>query len=159
MRAGFVRSLVAAAALGVAGVAAAQGGAEAGAGAPGPGAGFAGVGEARWLERHASELGLDEKTLASVRAIGEEARSAASRRMDELRAEGRRLSEKLVEEVPDEAALTKQVELVGRVWTQALEERIRTSVELRKLLTPEQRKKAAELRRQRPPGLAGSRRP
>jgi Spy/CpxP family protein refolding chaperone len=157
MLAGFVRSLVAAAALAVAGVATAQGGAEAG--APGPGASFAGVGEARWLERHASELGLDEKTLASVRRIGEEARSAAGRRMDELRAEGRRLSEKLAEELPDEAALTKQAELVGRVWTQALEERIRTSVELRKLLTPEQRKKAAELRRQRPAGLAGPRRP
>jgi Spy/CpxP family protein refolding chaperone len=149
---GFVRGLAAAGALGVAAVAVAQGGAGLDAGVPGPGGGFAGAGEARWLERHASELGLDEKTLTAVRAIGDEARDAASRRMDELRAEGRRLSEKLAEELPDEAALTKQAATIGRVWTQALEERMRTSIRLRKLLTPEQRKKAAELRRQRPPG-------
>lgn len=145
----FVRGLVAAAALGVAAVAAAQGGGGPEAGGAVPGAGFASMGEARWLERHAGELGLDEKTVAQVRAIGEEARSAASRRMDELRSQGRRLSEMLAEENLDEKALMKQADSVGRLWTQGLEERVRTSVRLRNLLTPEQRKKAAELRKPR----------
>jgi Spy/CpxP family protein refolding chaperone len=148
---GFARGLVAAAALAVAAVAGAQGGgAGREAGGPIPGGGFAGMGEARWLERHAKELGLDEKTVAEVRSIGEDARGAASRRMDELRAEGRKLTQMLGDELPDEAALAKQAEAVGRVWTAGLEERVRTSVKLRKLLTPEQRKKAAELRKQRP---------
>ena len=148
-RRSFARGLFAVAALGAAAVAAAQGGGGPEAGGA-PGAGFASMGEARWLERHAGEIGLDEKTVAEVKAIGEEARSAASRRMDELRKEGRKLSEMLAEENLDEAALKKQAESVGRLWTQGLEERIRTSVRLRKLLTPEQRKKAAELRKQRP---------
>jgi len=148
-RRSFARGLFAVAALGAAAGAAAQGGGGPEAGGA-PGAGFASMGEARWLERHAGEIGLDEKTVAEVRAIGEEARSAASRRMDELRKEGRKLSEMLAEENLDEAALKKQAESVGRLWTQGLEERIRTSVRLRKLLTPEQRKKAAELRKQRP---------
>jgi Spy/CpxP family protein refolding chaperone len=145
---GFVRGLVAAAALGIASAAFAQAGPEAG--GPFPGGGFAGMGEARWLERHAKELGLDDKTLAEVRKIGEEARGAASKRMDESREAGRRLTQMLGEELPDEAAITRQADAVGRIWTQGLEERVRTSVRLRRLLTPEQRKKAAELRKQRP---------
>jgi Spy/CpxP family protein refolding chaperone len=94
---GFGRGLVAIAALAIAGVAAAQGGGEAAAGDPGPGPGFAGALEARWLERNASELGLDEKTVAQVRKLGDEAREAARRRQEELRAEVRRLSEKFGE--------------------------------------------------------------
>jgi Spy/CpxP family protein refolding chaperone len=150
-----VRILAAAAALGIAGVAAAQGGGGPELGGPFPGGGGAGMGEARWLERHASDLGLDEKTVTAVRAIAEEARGSASKRMEELRTEGRKLSQMLGEELPDEAALAKQADAVGRVWTQGLEERVRTTVKLRKLLTPEQRKKAAELRR--PRSAAGSR--
>ena len=152
---GFVRGLVATAALGIAAVAAAQGGGQPAAGDPSPGAGFAGAAEARWLERHASELGLDEKTLAAVRKIGDEVRDAARRRQEELRAEARQLSEKLAEEMPDKAALAKQADAVGRVWTEALKERLRASAKLRELLTPEQRKKAAELRRKQPPGRRG----
>jgi Spy/CpxP family protein refolding chaperone len=154
---GFVRGLVATAALGIAAIAAAQGGGEPAAGDPGASAGLAGTAEARWLERHASELGIDEKTLAEVRKIGEEARDAARRRQEELRAEGKRLSEKLAEEMPNAAALAKQAEAAGRVWTEALQERLRASVKLRELLTPEQRKQAAELRRKQPPGRRGGR--
>jgi len=154
---GFVRGLVAAAALGIAAVAAAQGGGEPAAADPGPGAGLAGVAEARWLERHASELGLDEKTLAAVRKIGDEARDASRRRQEELRAEARRLSENFAKEMPDAAALAKQADTVGRTWTEALKERLSASVKLRELLTPEQRKKAAELRRKQPPGRRGGR--
>jgi Spy/CpxP family protein refolding chaperone len=148
----FARVLVATAALGLAiAAAAAEDEKEPEAGAPGVGAAFAGPAEARWLERHAAELGLDEKTVAAVRAIGDEARNAASRRAEELRAEGRKLSEALGEELPDEATLSNQARAIGRSWTEGLEERMRASVKLRKLLTPEQRKKAAELRRQQPP--------
>lgn len=145
---GFVRGLVAAAALGIASAAFAQAGPEAG--GPVPGGGFAGLGEARWLERHAKELGLDDETVGEVRKIAEEARGAASKRMDESREAARRLTQMLGEELPDEAAVAKQADAVGRIWTQGLEERVRTSIRLRKLLTPEQRKKAAELRKQRP---------
>jgi len=152
---GFVRAFFATAALGIAAVAAAQGGREPDAGAPGVGAGFAGAVEARWLERHASELGLDEKTLEAVRKIGDEVRDAARRRQEELRAEAKRLSEKLTEEMPDKAALAKQADAVGRVWTEALKERLRASVKLRELLTPDQRKKASELRRKQPSGRRG----
>jgi Spy/CpxP family protein refolding chaperone len=152
---GFVRGLVATAAvataaIGIAAPAAAQGGGEPEGGPPGVGVGFAGATEARWLERHASELGLDEPTLAKVRAIGEEASGAWNRHVEELRAESRRLSEGLAAELPDEAALAKQAQAMGRVWTEGLEERLRATVKLRKLLTPEQRQKAAELRKKQP---------
>jgi Spy/CpxP family protein refolding chaperone len=52
--------------------------------------------------------------------------------------------------MPDAAALAKQADGVGRLWTEALKERLSASVKLRELLTPEQRKKAAELRRKQP---------
>ena len=144
---GFVRGMVAAAALGVAAVAAAQD--------AGPGANFAGAAEARWLERHAKELGLDEKTLAAVRKMGEEARDAALRHQEELRTEGKRLAEELSAEMPDAAGLAKRAEVIGRIWTAALKERLRVSAKLRELLTPEQRKKAAELRQKQPARRGG----
>jgi Spy/CpxP family protein refolding chaperone len=152
---GVVRALVAAAAvataaIGVAASAGAQGGGEAGGGVPGVGVGFAGAIEARWLERHAGELGLDEPTLAKVRAIGEEASSEWKRHAEQLRSESRRLSEGLAGELPDEAALARQAQAMGRVWTEGLEARLRSTVKLRQLLTPEQRRKAAELRQKQP---------
>jgi len=148
-----MRGLIAAAALGIAASAAAQGGGEkAAAGESGPGAAFAGVAEARWLERNAKDLGLDEKTLAQVRKLGDEARDAARRRQEELQAKGKQLSETFAKEMPDAAALSKEADAVGRLWTEALKERLHESVKLRELLTPEQRKKAAELRRKQFPG-------
>ena len=160
-----VLGLVAAAAFAVASAAAAQeGAAQEGVApeeaapegaAPGVGLGFAGATEARWLERHAKELGLDEATLARVRAIGEEAGADWNRRMGEIRAESRKLAEQLAADLPDEAALAKQARAMGGRWTEGLEERLRTSVKLRKLLTPEQRKQAAELRRKPQAGRRG----
>jgi Spy/CpxP family protein refolding chaperone len=154
---GFLRGSCAAAALGIAAVVGAQERGELEPTGPGIGAGFAGGIEARWLERHAKELGLDEKTLEEVRKIAEETRSSANRRSEELRNESRRLGEKLAEEMPDAAALAKQAEAMGRVWTAALKDRVNASVRMRKLLTPEQRKKAAELRRKEPPGRRAAR--
>src|SRR5262245_27553815 len=109
----FVRGIVAAVALGVSAVAIAQGGARPATGGPGgggpmAGGGVAGMGEARWLERHASDPGLDEKTVAAIRSIAEEARGSASRRMEQMRVEGRKLTEMLAQDMPDEAALAKQ---------------------------------------------------
>ena len=153
---GFLGGCFAAAAFGIAAVAAAQGGGAGDPGAAGGGAGFSGGIEARWLERHAKDLGLDEKTLAAVRKIAEEARSTATSRAEELRTEGRRLGEKLAEEMPDKKALAKQAEAMGRVWTETLKDRLNASIRLRELLTPEQRKQAAELRRKEP-GRRGGR--
>jgi len=153
---GLLGGCFAAAAFGIAAVAAAQGGGAGDPGAAGGGAGFSGGIEARWLERHAKDLGLDEKTLAAVRKIAEEARSTATSRAEELRTEGRRLGEKLAEEMPDKKALAKQAEAMGRVWTETLKDRLNASIRLRELLTPEQRKQAAELRRKEP-GRRGGR--
>ena len=156
---GLLAGCVAAALFGIADFAAAQGATEMEPGVPGIGAGFAGGIEARWLERHAKDLGLDEKTLAAVRKIAEESRDANNRHAEELRTESRRLGEKLDEEMPDVKVLAKQAEAMGRVWTDALKERVETSARLRQLLTPEQRKQAAELRRKSPPGRRAGGRP
>jgi Spy/CpxP family protein refolding chaperone len=147
----------AAALFAIAGAAGAQGGGDADAGAQGVGVGFAGGFEARWLQRHAKDLELDDKTLEAVRKIAEESRTAANKRAEELRAEGRRLGEALDQELPDPKAVAKQAEAMGRVWTEALKDRLNASLRMRELLTPEQRKKAAELRRKQAPGRRAGR--
>jgi Spy/CpxP family protein refolding chaperone len=116
-------------------------------GAPGP-IRMAGAVEAQLVERNAEQLGVDADTLAAVKAAGEAGRAAASVHVEALGKARERLEKLLQSELPDEKALVAAADSMGQAWTQNLQERMRTSVKIRMLLTAEQRVKLAALRAQ-----------
>ena len=121
------------------GVAAAQG-------APGPRVG-PGVVEAQLVERNAKKLELDEETLAAVKKVREEASAQEGEFETKLREERLKLRDLLSEELPEEAALMKQAAGMSGVAVDLLKHQLATSLRVRNLLTPEQRKELMELRK------------
>lgn len=107
---------------------------------------MAGAPEGFFIERHAEAIGISADTLAAVKAAAEAGRKAAAEKFEDLNAARKRLDTLLREKQPDEAALLRETEAMGRAWTANLEERMRTSVKIRQLLNDEERTKLAELR-------------
>ena len=69
-----------------------------------------------------------------------------------------RIRELLDQELPDETALLEQAAAINRASSEAHKRRLQTTVRVRSLLTPEQRAKFMELRKQaRPPRPGGLR--
>jgi Spy/CpxP family protein refolding chaperone len=95
----------------------------------------------RVLDRHAGELGLDEAVLEKVRAIGARAREEEAPLRDDLDAQREALHELLRQDAPDPDAVVHQAEEIGAVETELHKARLRTLLEVRQLLTPEQRTK------------------
>jgi Spy/CpxP family protein refolding chaperone len=58
-----------------------------------------------------------------------------------------KLRDLLNEELPEEAALLKQLGVVNRLSADLQKEQLQTTLRLRELLTPEQRKQLMELRK------------
>lgn len=97
------------------------------------------------LERHADRIGLDEATRAEIQSIAEASHpkmDALQERLGELHDEMRDL---LRQDTPDEAAVMRQAELIGEAETAAHKERLRTMLQIRALLTPEQRERMVEI--------------
>lgn len=142
-------------------------------GRPATGVRLAGVPEARLIERNAEKLGLDEATRDKLAKATESARSAAIEGQAALDAARKRLDELYVEPLPEEAALLERAEAMGQAWTAILKQRMRTTLAVRSLLTPEQRDQLVALRDERaprprgnaglpigpPPGIAADRKP
>jgi Spy/CpxP family protein refolding chaperone len=95
----------------------------------------------RVLDRHAEELGLDDAVLEQVRAIGARARAEEEPLRETLRAQRDELHELLRQDAPDTDAVMRQAEEIGSVETELHKARLRTLLEVRTLLTPEQRAK------------------
>jgi len=111
---------------------------------------LAGAPEALLAERNAESLGLDAKTVAAVKALAEEARASASKNRDEFQKSVRKMNQLLGAPLPDAEALDRQANELGSVWSAGWKARLHTSLQVRELLTAEQRLKLAELRKQPP---------
>ena len=110
----------------------------------------AGPQEARMIERHAEALSLAPETLEAIEALGSRSQAdtlAVAEQMSELRQKMGRL---MAQDLPDAGVLARDADELGRLWAVALKGRVRTSLEIRELLTPEQRQKLSELRRAQP---------
>jgi Spy/CpxP family protein refolding chaperone len=106
----------------------------------------------RVLDRHADELGLDAAVLEQVRAIGARARAEEEPLRETLRAERDALHALLRQDAPDADAIMRQAEAIGSAETELHKQRLLTLLEVRTLLTPEQRAKLEsifEAKRQR----------
>jgi Spy/CpxP family protein refolding chaperone len=106
-----------------------------------------GVAEVRLVERNAERLELDEKTIAAVKALGTEAGDREEKLSKQMREERLKLRDLLNEELPEEAALMKQVKVVSDLGIEIQKHQMETTLRVRKLLTAEQRKELMELRK------------
>jgi Spy/CpxP family protein refolding chaperone len=113
---------------------------------PAVGMRLTGVAEARMILRRAQALGLSEDAVAAVKGVYEEAQAAGAEPRNEVQAATARIGELLAQEMLDEQAALAAADAIGLLWAEGLKRRIRTSAKLRSLLTPEQRRKLAELR-------------
>lgn len=111
--------------------------AQRGFGPPGPPGGGDPMG--KFLERNAEELGLDEETTEAIQQVLEEGRERARGLDDALREAHMVMRDLLGQDVPDEATVMRQAEVIGEFEIERQKHRLSTLIEIRSLLTPEQR--------------------
>ena len=138
---------------------------------PEPGGGPSGIGWRgphgpppieRVLERHADELGLDADTRVAIREIATKARQDERPASERLRALHEQLRKLLGGDSPKLDDVMQWADRIGAAETQLKKSRLRTMLEIRTLLTPEQRQKLVEIfeeRRGRRKGFEGERPP
>jgi Spy/CpxP family protein refolding chaperone len=97
------------------------------------------------LERHADELGLDAALQAKIRDIAAQARQQAQPDVDQLRSLHEAMHQLLVSDSPDSQQVMSQADRIGAAETQLRKQRLATMLEIRALLTPEQRQKLVQI--------------
>jgi Spy/CpxP family protein refolding chaperone len=100
----------------------------------------------RFIEEHAERLGLDGETLDSIQSIVESSRVRADDLHAEVRELHRQMHELLRQDAPDEAAVMQHADAIGQAETEMHKHRLATMLEIRALLTPEQRQELVRLR-------------
>lgn len=98
------------------------------------------------IDHHAELLGLDEDTRATIRQIVEDSHAERKELRRETKEARAILHEMLEADVPDRDAVLDQVERVGELKTASKKHRVETLLEIRSLLTPEQRATLKEMR-------------
>jgi Spy/CpxP family protein refolding chaperone len=97
------------------------------------------------LERHAQELGLDAALQAKIREIAAQARQQAQPALDEMHSLHEGMHQLLVSDSPDSQQVMSQADRIGAAETQLRKQRLATMLEIRALLTPEQRQKLVQI--------------
>lgn len=100
------------------------------------------------LREHADELGLDEQTREAIREVIRSSREASEELRGELRGLHRQMKEMLSSEDPDEDAVMALADRIGGVETSVHKQRLAAMLEIRSVLTPEQRAQLVELRKE-----------
>ncbi len=111
----------------------------------------------RVLERHADELDLDAETRAAIGAIAAKARETDRPVSDQLHALHEEMRKELDGDSPNQDDVMQWADRIGAAETELKKSRLRTMLEIRTLLTPDQRKKLVEIfeeRRGRRKGFA-----
>jgi Spy/CpxP family protein refolding chaperone len=99
-----------------------------------------------FIGEHADELGLDEGTRTQIEEIVLRSRREAEKLRRAHHQAGRTLRQLLELDEPDEASVMQQADVVGSLESQRLKQRIGSMLEIRALLTPEQRRRLVEIR-------------
>jgi Spy/CpxP family protein refolding chaperone len=116
----------------------------------------------RVLERHAGELGLAADTRAAIRKIAAKAREDERPASEQVRALHEQMRKLLEGDSPKLDEVMQWADRIGAAETELKKSRLRTMLEIRTLLTPEQRQqlvKVFEERRGRRKGFEGERPP
>ena len=92
-----------------------------------------------FLERQAEELGLDDATRDAIQKIVEDGREQAHELADALHEARSVMRDLLTQDVPDSAAVMRQAEIIGEIEIEHSKHRLAKLIQIRSLLTPEQR--------------------
>lgn len=103
----------------------------------------------RILEKHAERLDLADETREQIRTISETARAERQGEHEKLRALHDSLRTLLREEAPDEAQVMDLADEIGAAETARRKKSLRTMLEIRGLLTPEQRAELVKIHAER----------
>ncbi len=106
----------------------------------------------RFLQRNAEDLGIDEETLEAIVAIAENSREEFTELKQELAEAKEGLGTLLDADEPNRRSVMAQVETLGRAEIAMRQAHLTTLMDIRALLTPEQRadiEQQMEERRQR----------
>jgi len=115
-----------------------------------------GPGPDRFIARHAEELGLGAETVEAIEKIVDESHARAETLHDQLRGEYDKMHQLLAQDMPDEAAVMAQAEVIDGLKLEAHKNRLRALIAIRSQLTPEQRQELIRIREERmPPGWKG----
>ncbi len=95
--------------------------------------------EGRFLDEYADRLGLDEETREKVRAKIDASRAESEPLRDQVHDGYRTLRELLMQDAPDRDAVMNQAEKLGELRIALAKLRLTTLLDVRALLTPEQR--------------------
>jgi Spy/CpxP family protein refolding chaperone len=115
-----------------------------------PGGGLHGPhGEYRILDRYADRLGLDDETRAKIEAIVDRSKAAEKELSAQKETARDEMKALFSQELPDEAAVMKQAEEIGAIRTAMRKQFFRTLIDIRKQLTPEQRKQLLAIQNER----------
>jgi Spy/CpxP family protein refolding chaperone len=101
------------------------------------------------LERHAERLGLGAEALAKIRAAADASRPEHERLEGELHALRLEMRALLSEDAPDPDAVMQLADRIGAAETALDRHRLATLLEIRKLLTPEQRRELVRIHEER----------
>jgi len=99
-----------------------------------------------WVERHAEALGIDDATLAEIKAIVAASRDEAKTIYRAHREAREALHDLLDQPEPDVDAVMKQAEVMGEIDVRKHKHRLATMLAVRAKLTPEQRVQLRELK-------------
>ena len=99
-----------------------------------------------FIEENAEALGLDDETLTAIRGIVEQSKAKGDQLHTRLHESREQLKALLDQSAPDESAVMKQIETIGAAETEMHKHRLGTMLEIRALLTPEQREQMTQFR-------------
>ena len=99
-----------------------------------------------FIEENVEALGLDDEALSAIRSIVEASKDTGDQLHAELRELHKGLKALLSQGTPDESAVMKQVDRIGAAEVAMHKHRLGTMLEIRALLTPEQREEMTRLR-------------
>ncbi|MCH6563619.1 MAG: Spy/CpxP family protein refolding chaperone [Myxococcales bacterium] len=103
----------------------------------------------KFIEKNAERLGLDPEKTGEIRAMLEESYAESEGIHAQLREARRSLHELLAEDLPDRDQVMKQVEKIGELEIKAEKHKLDTMLEVRAMLSEEQRAELVEIRREK----------
>ena len=101
------------------------------------------------FQAYAAELGIDDSTLAEIKTLRRAARDESLDIRFQLKKARNVLHDLLDADHPDERQIMQQAEELGRIKTEMRKVRLRTMLKIHALLSPEQRTRFKQIRREK----------
>jgi len=112
-------------------------------------------GPERFIEEHAEELGLSAETREAMEEIAADSRARSEELREASSADRDAMHALMKEPLPDEDAVMKLSDKMSANHREMKKSRLEAMLEIRKLLTEEQRAKLVEIRESKPRGRGG----